>query len=343
MSESKKVLIVYNPSSGSAGDPSLWLGQVVNRLCKELPAIVNVMPTTLDMNHRDLLPHFANCDLVVAAGGDGTVRLVLSAMANWQTTTKVGILPMGTANILARNLGIFEDNLLTDPLDDAINIILRGSERQIDLGIMNGHYFSVAAGAGPLADATIQAGRFDKANWKLLAYATSMMQKFALPPVVFGITADNDRFEIAASGIFISNVADVGMGMLSDTAKLDDGFLDMCILNPKHFRDYFRLGFHFTVGAFGGEAPYYIRKVKKVHLGVLPVRSPASSLQMLSHRMRNYIAGKSGAMPPRLKEATAMIDGDACGTLPMDIEIVPQAVTVIVPPRPEENPSREPD
>jgi diacylglycerol kinase family enzyme len=343
MNELKRVLIVYNPVSGGAGDPSLWLGQVVNRLCKEMPAIVNVIPTSLDMNHQDLLPHFANCDMVVAAGGDGTVRLVLSAMANCPSKAKVGIVPMGTANILARNLELYEENILSDPLDDAISVILNGSEKQIDLGIMNGHYFSVAAGAGPLADATIQAGRFDKANWKLLAYATSMMHKFALPPVVFGITADNDQFQLAASGIFVSNVANVGMGMLSDTAELDDGWLDMCILNPQHFRDYFRLGFHFTVGAFGGEAPYYIRKVKKVHLEVLPIRSPISSFQFLSQRVRNYVSGKSGNLPPRMKEATAMIDGDACGTLPMDIEVVPQAVTILVPPPPEENPAMQPD
>ncbi|MBX9770102.1 MAG: hypothetical protein K2X29_01955, partial [Candidatus Obscuribacterales bacterium] len=222
--------------------------------------------------------------------------------------------------------------LLSDPLHKALNIICRGITRRIDMGIMNGHYFSVAAGAGPMSDAVISPAHQEKANWKMLAYATSMVQTFAVPPVVFSITADGSKFQVTASGIFVTNIADVGMGILSETALPDDGLLDLCILDPSHFTDYLQLGFHFSVGFFGGQAPYYIRKVKNVTLDVMPIKSPMSTLQKLGHKIRGLMGGTTDPEPPQHRQVTAMIDGDSCGNTPMQISVVPEAVTLIVPP-----------
>jgi diacylglycerol kinase family enzyme len=271
-------------------------------------------------------------DLVIAAGGDGTVRTLLAALAQSNSQTPVGIVPMGTGNILARNLGIFEDNLLVDPLQKALNIICTGTTIPMDMGIMNGQYFSVAAGAGPMSDAIITPAHQDKANWKMLAYATSMVQTFAVRPIVFSVTADDTTFQVSASGIFVTNVANFGMGVLSATALPDDGLLDLCILDPAHFGDYLHLGFHFSVGSFGDE-PYYIRKVKNVTLNVMPIKSPMSALQKFRHKIRAFMGGQDykDHQGSRHSQATAMIDGDACGSTPMTIGVAPHAVTLVVP------------
>jgi diacylglycerol kinase family enzyme len=238
-------------------------------------------------------------------------------------------LPLGTGNQLARNLNVFDASLLTDPLADAIQTMLTGATTRIDLGLMNGHYFCVAAGCGPLSDAVIGPSHQDKQNLKMLAYVGSIFNNIAAPPVHFNVRTGNDQFQVSASGIFITNVADLGVGTLSDTAELNDGLLDLCIMSPAEFTDYLQLGFRFTGGGIiGGDAPYYIRKVKSVDISVVPVESQLSDFQAIAHKVRTAFKGES-EQPPVYKEVAAMVDGDACGTTPMKIQTKQSAVAVL--------------
>ncbi len=331
---SSHALVVYNPTAGSAAGADMWLGPVVHRLASRYT--VTVLPTVPDMNPSDILNAIGKpIDLLVAAGGDGTLRYVLGAVAEVQSEVPVGIIPLGTGNQLARNLLIYEENILSDPLDDAISIILDGVTMKMDLGLMNGQYFCICAGAGPLSDAILMPEQKDKVNWKMLAYASSVIQNFAMPPVMFRITLneENETFQVAASGLFISNIADLGLGTLSETAQLNDGLLDLCVLNPSEFGDYLHMGFRFAGGFVGGEAPYYIRKVRTLTVEVIPSRAKLSRLQHIGHRIRNFFSGSSESRPPVAQQVTAMIDGDAFGETPMTIKVVPHAVNVLVPRR----------
>ncbi|HMX47990.1 MAG TPA: acylglycerol kinase family protein, partial [Candidatus Obscuribacter sp.] len=117
----KKVLIIYNPTSGSAAGPELWLGSVVHRLCLDA-GTVTVVSTIHGTTPENILPEGINpknTDLIVAAGGDGTVRMVLHCLASRQLPIPAGIIPLGTGNLLARNLKIYEENLLVDPIEKA--------------------------------------------------------------------------------------------------------------------------------------------------------------------------------------------------------------------------------
>jgi diacylglycerol kinase family enzyme len=326
-------LIIYNPTAGTAVDPDLWLGTVVHRLCERYT--VSVLTTRPNMRAEDIFEAISDpLDIIVAAGGDGTIRFALAAVAKRKSDIPVAIVPLGTGNQLARNLFIYEENILSDPLEDAISVLFNGVPKRIDLGLMNGEYFCVAAGCGPLSDAIIMPESQDKANWKMLAYASSMIQTFALPPVMFKISLpDEEPFTIAASGIFVTNIADLGVGTLSETAQLNDGLLDLCILNPSEFQDYIDLGFRFAGGFVGGKAPYYIRKVSSLDIEVLPVRSKLSRLQHVGHRIRSFLEGTPQKRPPLSREVIAAIDGDPCGTTPMHIEVAPLAVNILVPQR----------
>ncbi len=328
----KTALVIYKPVPNQAVSPEMWLGDVVHKLATEGGYQVKVFATGPDMSFKDITAEdFAGCDLVIAAGGDGTIRLVLGALAHWKCAIPVGLLPLGTGNQLARNLSIYEEHLLSDPLEQALNVILHGEPRAIDLGIMNGEYFAVAAGAGPFSDAVIHPDSQEKAAWKMLAYASAMVQSFALPPVVFTVVADNETFRVAASGIFVTNIADLGVGTLSESAELDDGLLDLCILDPREFTDYMELGFRFAGGFVGGKAPYYIRKVKELMLDVQPVRSRMSQFQKFGHKMRAAFRGVQPEPVPIQQTITAMIDGDPCGHTPMNITVAPRAVQVLAP------------
>jgi len=329
---SRHALIIYNPIAGTAVDPALWLGAVVHRLCERYT--VTVLPTQAGMRPNEIFDVLSDpLDLLVAAGGDGTIRFALAAVAERKSDVPVGIVPLGTGNQLARNLLIYEENILADPLDDAINVLLKGIPQRIDLGIMNGHYFCVAAGCGPMSDAILSPGHEDKVNWKMLAYASSMIQTFALPPVVFKLTMpEEEPFNISASGIFVTNIADLGVGTLSESAQLNDGLLDLCILNPTEFQDYLHMGFRFAGGFVGGKAAYYIKKIRSLDIEVVPVRSKLSGLQHMGHRIRTFLDGSNEPRHPVKTEVTAAIDGDACGTTPMHIEIAPLAVNVLTPP-----------
>ena len=331
-SATPKALVIYNPTAGTAVDIDMCLGAIVHNLCKQKQYSVTVSPTKAGLGHRDAVDLIrGSYDLIVAAGGDGTIRLALGAVSEAAPQTPVAIIPLGTGNQLARNLKIYEENLLTDPLIEAINVMLRGRETRIDLGTMNGEYFCVAAGAGPISDAVITPSRQEKANFKMLAYIGSMLQTFALPPVVFRVKTGGDDFRVKASGVFVTNVADLGVGTLSDTAEMNDGLLDLCIMNPGELFDYMQLGFRFAGGLLGGEAPYYIRKVTEVDLEVLPMKIQLSEFQAMAHKVRSTLKGYPDEQPEVMDQLTAMIDGDAYGETPMHIEVVPDAVSVMIP------------
>lgn len=329
----KHAIVVYNPIAGTAVGPDLWLGAIVHRLCEEAGYAVTVMPTRPGMDLQEMFQHVPHPDLVVAAGGDGTVRFALGAVARYRPRVPVGILPLGTGNQLARNLGIYEENILGDPLDEAIKVLMTGKPMAIDLGVMNGEYFCVAAGAGPLSDAVIATDHQEKVNWKMLAYASSMIQTLALPPANFRLTTVGESFIVRAAGVFITNISDLGVGKLSDTAELNDGLLDLCVLNPTEFQDYVDLGFRFAGGFVGGKAPYYIRKVSSLLVEVIPKPAKKTRLQAIGSSIKNFFMGEEEPPPEPQKEVIAMIDGDAYGTTPMQIEVVPQAVSILVPER----------
>ncbi|MGH9549044.1 MAG: acylglycerol kinase family protein, partial [Terriglobales bacterium] len=91
---SRHALIVYNPAAGTAVNPDLWLGTVVHRLCDQYT--VSVLTTHPGMTGTDLFSAISDpLDLVVAAGGDGTIRFALGAVAERKSDIPVGIIPLG--------------------------------------------------------------------------------------------------------------------------------------------------------------------------------------------------------------------------------------------------------
>lgn len=176
----------------------------------------------------------ADVDLIVAAGGDGTVRAVCEEVA--RTGVAVGILPHGTGNLLARNLSI--------PLNtrDALDVVFGGQDRAIDLSTLKtdsgtNTTFLVMAGLG--MDAAIMTGVNDQLKSKVgwLAYFVSGVKAARFPAMKVQIAVDDGEFKkFRARTVVVGNVGFLqgGIPLLPD-AQIDDGRLDVVVLAPKRF------------------------------------------------------------------------------------------------------------
>ncbi|MDO5633501.1 MAG: diacylglycerol kinase family lipid kinase [Micrococcus sp.] len=182
---------------------------------------------------------------VIAAGGDGTVRTVAEELAG--SAVELGIIPLGTGNLLARNLGLpYAD------LDACIRIALQGAPRTIDTldvrlthddGTRVRHAALVIGGAGLDAD-VMNDTRDDlkaKAGW--IAYGEAGIRH--LPGQRQDITVSMDggsprRYKIRS--VLVANCGLLQGGMeLLPKARLDDGLLDVMVLSPRHVFDWARI------------------------------------------------------------------------------------------------------
>ncbi len=176
----------------------------------------------------------AGVDLVVAAGGDGTVRAVCEEAA--RTGVAVAIVPQGTGNLLARNLGV--------PLNarDALEVAFGGQDKAIDLARFTTDAgvdtsFLVMAGLG--MDAMIMTGVNDELKKKVgwVAYVVSGIKALRFPGTKVTITVDDgEPRTFRARTVVIGNVGflQAGLPLLPD-AQVDDGELDVVVIAPKRF------------------------------------------------------------------------------------------------------------
>jgi diacylglycerol kinase (ATP) len=162
-----------------------------------------------------------NAFAVVVAGGDGTLNTAAPALV--RTGLPLGILPAGTANDLARTLG------LTGTIEAAADVIAAGQTRDIDLGIVNGHYFFNVASIGLSADLARQLSRKTKRRFGRLGYAlTAIKVLFAARPFRAMIVTDDNVVRVKTLQIAVGNGRYYGGGMaVEQTARIDDGHLDL--------------------------------------------------------------------------------------------------------------------
>jgi YegS/Rv2252/BmrU family lipid kinase len=166
----------------------------------------------------------AGVDLVLACGGDGTVTACAEGIAG--TGVPLAIIPMGTGNLLARNLG------LPTGLDEALAVALGGVQQPIDAGRVNGTLFVVMAGLG--LDARMLSGASEPLKKQLgwVAYAISAVRHLGDRPVRVTVSADGGRRRrMRASALIVGNVGWLrgGLPLLPD-ARPDDGMLDAVVL-----------------------------------------------------------------------------------------------------------------
>ena len=160
-------------------------------------------------------------DLVLVWGGDGMVQRCVDALAG--SDAVVAVIPAGTANQLAGNLGIPTD------LAEAVRIAFHGSRRRLDLGKLNGEHFAVMAGAGFDAQMVNDADHGLKDRAGRLAYVLTGLRHVRDEPVLTKIRVDGRKwFDGPATCVLFGNVGTITGGIRAfDDARPDDGYLDI--------------------------------------------------------------------------------------------------------------------
>ncbi|HEY9241895.1 MAG TPA: diacylglycerol kinase family protein [Streptosporangiaceae bacterium] len=166
-------------------------------------------------------------DLVLASGGDGTVTACAEGLAG--SGVPLGVLPAGTGNLLARNLG------LPLSLEEALAVSLGGTDRRLDVGSANGRTFVAMAGLGFDAELLDSTGEPLKRRLGWAAYAVSGLRHLADRPVRASVRADGGPvLRRRASSVLIGNVGALQGGVsLLPGAEPDDGMLDLLVLTAR--------------------------------------------------------------------------------------------------------------
>jgi diacylglycerol kinase (ATP) len=224
------VTIIYNPASGSAPSEDEITAAFEEHTNDHR---FTFSPTTEDDpgfgQTRDAID--ARVDAVIALGGDGTVRAVAETLAG--SGIPLGVVPFGTGNLLAKNLGI--------PAGfDAIPAALSGSTRKLDVCTVNGERFAVMAGTG--FDALMIRDAPDGVKKRLgsVAYVVSAAKNLRAARVGVAIDIDGSRrFNGTAVMVLVGNLGSITGGLeVFPDADPADGVLDVAVLTPTNWRDW---------------------------------------------------------------------------------------------------------
>lgn len=180
------------------------------------------VPETIRREGRDV-------DLIILGGGDGTMNIAAEALID--VAKPVGILPIGTANDLARTLGI------PPAVPEACALIAAGRTRWIDLGRANGKHFFNVASIG-LAVEVARHHRGARKRWlRVLSYPLSVWDAFQTTrPFRARLRCDQQETRIRAIQITVGNGRHYGGGMtIAEDAAIDDQRLDVYCLKPLSF------------------------------------------------------------------------------------------------------------
>jgi diacylglycerol kinase family enzyme len=175
-------------------------------------------------------------ELIFACGGDGTVMAVVTALAG--TDVAMAVLPAGTGNLLAANLGLANDAAT------GVEVALEGGRKRIDVGAVGDQCFAVMAGMG--FDASMLEGTSETAKKRIgwLAYVGGAVKHLRDRPMRIRIVLDGGApMARRPRTVIVGNVGRLqgGVRLLSEAAP-DDGKLDVAVLSPRSLRHWAELG-----------------------------------------------------------------------------------------------------
>jgi len=301
--------IIYNPNSGRASDRAETVQSMV-RLLHERGIRASMLATSRPNEGAELASRAiaSGADIIVAHGGDGTVNEIIQGMAG--TEARLAVWAGGTANVVACDLG------MPSRMHRVADVIRAGKEKRISLGLASGsggaawpagnapvserRYFFMFAGIG--LDASI----CRTVNLKLkrmtgqFAYGVSGLKHLlSWRPQPFTLDVDGKRYESAFA--LVGNGSRYGGGInMTPNARLEAPWFDVYILPP----DGYNLSYLFDLAGCLLGRPQWTR-----------------GITVTGQNVRAESAG----------DAWVEVDGEVLGPLPMRFEVVPDALSVIVP------------
>lgn len=300
ISPQARTLIIVNQTAGAARKVARLRQAILDRL-KDLPGGVSHFQTAEVGDAREaaqLAVQYGYARIFVA-GGDGTLNDVIQVLAG--TEVALGIIPTGTTNVLAHELGLPGDG-------EAIAALLEaGHTRRIDLGRANGRYFSMMAGLGFDGELTFNLRPEVKRRFGNFAYLEAGVKTaFRHKPCRMRIDIDADlpsgrRIRRNATWVVFSNTRFYGgkVFKVNERADIADGLFDICLSRAPNTRG---IAKHFYAVATGRHRAMHDFEFFQ-----------ARRLTIRTSRPYPY-----------------QLDGDAAGMTPLELELVPGALKVIV-------------
>ena len=247
------------------------------------------------------------CDPIIAAGGDGTVSTVADVLVG--TPAHLIVFPLGTANVLARELGIPVElegasRLGAGRVNEGSLTGHRHAVVEIDAMKIEGRHYLTQVGVGidslMIRDTAVE----QKRRYGRLAYMKTLLKSWmGFQPRRFKVTIDGRVLEFKASQVLVANTGMMGQPPLrwGPDIEAHDGRLDVCIVKARTSLDYLGVLWHVLRGSH-----------KK------------------SHHVRYEVASRSIVIDAK-HPLPVQADGEILGTTPVRIELVPRALKVVVP------------
>jgi YegS/Rv2252/BmrU family lipid kinase len=297
----KHTMIIFNPTAGQAEAPERDLATAAE-VWRAQGWLVELQPTHAAGDATRLSREAAHkkYDLVVAAGGDGTINEVINGLAGSETA--MATLPLGTMNVWARELGL--------PLHPpaAARAMLEWHARPIDLGRAAGRYFLLMAGVGVDAAITANVRPRVKRHLGMLAYVLSAIEHMArIRGTRTRLLLDGKSIKGRVLLVVLGNSQLYGgVVKITHRATIDDGLLDVCVIKGDNF-----------LSALS-------------HLVAIFLRRYTHSPEIEYYRARTVKITSRSTLP-------VQVDGDTIGHTPITIEAVPGALRALMPERPPNN------
>jgi diacylglycerol kinase (ATP) len=290
MSTSIKALLIINPNSRKGAEADITEGVEL------LEAAGFVLIKTESKSAADTVrlidQHYKEIEMVIIGGGDGSINSAAAPVYRHNLT--LAILPLGTANDLARSLGLPMDLL------DVFKIIAANKRHKIDLGSFDGHYFFNAANIGLGTHVTRELTPEIKKRWGVFSYLRAAFAAFKTNRKFRAtINVDGNDYCVKSIQLAIGNGRFYGGGnIIDENATIDDGLLKLYSLPPQSMWELLRM------------APW-LRAGKQ--------RQLERTFTAVGHRIEIH------TMPSR----SVYADGEPAGRTPAVFTIIPRALNVI--------------
>jgi YegS/Rv2252/BmrU family lipid kinase len=294
----RQLVVISNPRTGRYSSNRVSINEICVRL-QALGWLVDLQETTTPGDATNIAARAARdrIDAVIAAGGDGTINEVLQGLVG--TETRLGLIPRGTANVLARDLGI--------PLDEpgAIEVIHKNRTRRIHVGSAinerdgTRRYFVLMAGIGLDASVVRRVHpRLKKRLGKVAFWLSGLSHLADWQPTVFQLEAEGQT--LSATFAAIGKARGYGGDLaITPRARLDHPEFEVCVITSRSRMRYLRL-------------------LRHVMSGGVPPDTPD-----VSYFTTERVKATGNAL--------VQIDGELIGELPYSFEIAKETLEVFVP------------
>jgi len=221
----RQALLIINPKARQCAGAQLDEG--IAQLEQAGIAVERLVSSSPEESRQAVQGRKDQLDLVIVGGGDGTISSMAGTMHD--SGLLLAILPLGTANDLARSLG------LSGQLDEAFDVIVSGVRQSIDLGMVNDHYFFNVAHLGLGVQVTEELTDEVKKHWGVFSYLKAFFAALLrIKQFKVTITADDVPHCQRSIQIAVGNGRYYGGGnVIDENKRIDDGKLSLYSLRPQ--------------------------------------------------------------------------------------------------------------